>query len=71
MGPLIPLFWTSCDNSSGFQSQWATLFAIGGGIGDVHSLKFTSSVTPTDLIHTCQQSLVGFKTGVYHADASV
>ena len=35
-GPLIPLFWTSDDVSSGFQSQrWLTLFAFCRGVPDV------------------------------------
>ena len=50
--PLIPLFWTSGDVSSGVQSQRAfkALFTLGGGICDIHSLRFTSGVTPADLL---------------------
>ena len=49
MGPLIPLFWTSGDISSGFQRQ----------IGQPYShlteaftycLRFTSDATPADLL---------------------
>ena len=32
------------------KSEWATLFALGRGICDVCSLRFTSSVTPADLL---------------------
>ena len=50
MGPLIPLFWTSGDFSSGFQSQeWAAFFAFGRGIHVTSSSKFTSGVTPVIL----------------------
>ena len=37
------LLWVS-------KPEWAALFALGGGIGDVHSLKFTSGVTPPNLL---------------------
>ena len=48
--PLMPLFWTSGDIYSGFQSQ--------GGSPDLHVLspacngilRFTSDVTPADLL---------------------
>ena len=43
MGPLIPMFWTSGDVSSGFQS-------LGGGIHDICSLRFTSGETLADLL---------------------
>ena len=50
MGPLIPLFWTSGDISSGFQKQeWAVLFALDRNIRDVCSLIFISGATPADL----------------------
>ena len=42
MGPLIPLFWTSGD-------IFSELFALGRGIRDLRSLRFTSGATPTDL----------------------
>ena len=45
MGPLIPLFWTSGDITSGFQRQSAALFTLGRGVHDIHSLRFTSGVT--------------------------
>ena len=53
MGPLTPLFWTSGDVSSGFQSQsgfclihiwWRRRSNI------THSLRFTSGATPADLL---------------------
>ena len=52
MGPLIPLFWTSGDVSSGFQSQsgQATLFTFGEDIYVTHGLRFTSGVTPAYLL---------------------
>ena len=40
-GPLIPLLWTSGHISSGFQSQWAALFALGRGIHVTCFLIFT------------------------------
>ena len=50
MGPLIPLFWTSGDISSGFQKpEWAVLFALDRNIRDVCSLIFISGATPADL----------------------
>ena len=30
--------------------EWAALFALGGGICDVHLLRFISSVTPANLL---------------------
>ena len=51
MGPLILLFWTSGDVSSGFQnSEWAILFALGRDVCVTCSLWFTSGTTPTDLL---------------------
>ena len=50
MGPMLTLFWTPCDVSSGFLSQSAALFALNRGIHVAHSLKFTSCVTPADLL---------------------
>ena len=51
VGPLIPLFldfwwcllWVS-------KPKWASLSALGGGIHFTHSLRFTSGVTPADLL---------------------
>ena len=51
VGPLIPLFldfwwcllWVS-------KPKWAALSALGGGIHFTHSLRFTSGVTPADLL---------------------
>ena len=48
VGPLIPLFWTSGDISSLFQRVSSLI--LGGGIHDTHSLRFTSGVTPADLL---------------------
>ena len=45
-GPLIPLLWTTGHISSGFQSQWAALFALGRGIHVTCFPIFTSGVTP-------------------------
>ena len=62
VGPLIPLFWTSGDVSSGFQSQNGQpyLHLLGGGIYVICFPRFTSGVTPADLLaasmaaeHTC------------------
>ena len=78
MGPQIPLFWTSGAVSSGFQSQSGpALFELGRGVPVTCSLRFTSDVTPADLLaasmaaepslpHTCE-ALVGLKTKSYHA----
>ena len=47
----MPLFWTSGDVSSRFQSQSAQpLFVLDRGVCDVHCLRFTSGATPTDLL---------------------
>ena len=50
MGPLIPLFWTSGDIYPGFQSQCRSpcLCAILPRYNRI--LRFTSSVTPADLL---------------------
>ena len=53
VGPLIPLFWTSGDVSSGFQSQsrfclirtWRRCTS-----NITHSLRFTSGAAPADLL---------------------
>ena len=60
MGPLIPLFATSGDISSGFQIQSGQPYSHlveaymmhvhGGGIHDACSLRFTSGATPADLL---------------------
>ena len=51
-GPLILLVWTS-----GFglllwvsKPKWAALFALGGRLHDMHSLRFTSGATPADIM---------------------
>ena len=53
MGPLIPLFWTPCDVFSGLQSQTGQTYSH---LADVYlcvthySLRFTSGVTPINLL---------------------
>ena len=49
VGPLILLFRTSGDVSSGFQI-WAALFVLSGGVSGVCFLKFTSGATPACLL---------------------
>ena len=46
VGPLIPLFWTSCDICPGFQSQGGNLACF----LTCMILRFTSGVTPADCI---------------------
>ena len=70
MGPLIPLFWTSADASSGVSKpEWTVLFTLGGGVCVTHSRRFPSGATPAGLLgasmavqpclpHTCE-TLVG------------
>ena len=76
MGPLIPLFWTSGDVSSEFQSQseLAALFTLGRGICVTCSQKFTSGATPANVLVVSMvakpffcMALVGLKTGIYRA----
>ena len=51
MGPLIPLYRTSGDVSSRFQSQSGQpLFVSSGGTCVTFSLKFSSGVTPADVL---------------------
>ena len=52
MGPLIPLFGTSGDVSSGFQSQSGQPYSYSclAKVYLLHSLRFTSGVTPVDLL---------------------
>ena len=80
MGPLIPLFWTSGDVSSGLQSQNGFCLIRVQRRCTCYvtcSLRFTSGVTPADLLvasmaaelslpHACK-ALVGLKTRSYHA----
>ena len=50
-GPLSPLFWTSGDVSSVFQSQSGfCLITFCGGKCNVHSLRSTSGTTHTNLL---------------------
>ena len=47
VGPLIPLFWTSGDVSSGFQSQSGfCLIHAWWRLHNIYSLRFTSGATP-------------------------
>ena len=51
--PLIPLFWTSGDVSSGFQSQsrFCLIHTWQRHTSNItHSLRFTSGATPADLL---------------------
>ena len=53
VGSLIPLFWTSGDVSSGFQSQsgFYLIHTWRRHMSNVtHSLRFTSGATPADLL---------------------
>ena len=53
MGPLIPLFWTSGDVSSGFQSQngFSLIHTWQSRMSNITcSLRFTSGATPADLL---------------------
>ena len=64
----------------GFKARvGSALFELSGGVHVTHSLRFTSGVTPADLLvasmaaepslpHTCK-ALVGLETGSYHAAA--
>ena len=78
MGLLIPLFWTSGDVSSGFQSQsgFCLIQACRRCMCYICSERFTSGATPANLLqsvwqpscslpHTCKQVLVGLKTWIY------
>ena len=48
VGPLIPLFWTFGDVSSGFQSQSEQTYFM----HILHVLRFTSGATPADVLAT-------------------
>ena len=66
---LVPVFWTSGDVSS---ERWAALFAL--GIHFTYCLRFTSRVTPANLLMakkngSCEQTLLGLETRIYHATA--
>ena len=50
MGPLIHLFWTSGDVSFGIQSQRGQPYSHLLEIFMIHSITFTSCVTPADLL---------------------
>ena len=61
VGSMIPLFWTSGDLFSGFQS--VALFTLIGGVRDIHSLKFISGVAPADLL--ADMAAIGFPTCLF------
>ena len=79
MGPLIPLFWTSGDVSSGFKARVGCLIQACGGIHVTCSLRFTPGVIPTDLLAASMaakpslsdacDALPGLKTRSYRAVA--
>ena len=50
VSPLAPLFWTFGDISWVSKPEWAALFTLGRGIHITCSPKFTSGVTPADLL---------------------
>ena len=73
----MPLFWTSGDVSSGFQSQSGQSYSSLAKAYILHytSLRFTSGVTPADLLadsmaaelslpHTCE-ALVGLRQKLF------
>ena len=74
MGPLIPLYWTFGDISSGFQSHGGQPYSP---LAEVYVLH-VHGVTPANLLavsmaaeplpHTCK-ALVVLETGGYHATA--
>ena len=50
LGPLVPLFWTSSDVSSGFQSQSGLPYSHCRGERNIHSPRSTSGATLADLL---------------------
>ena len=50
MGPMMHLFWTSGDISSGFQSQSGQPYSFGRGVCVTCSLRFTSGVTSANFL---------------------
>ena len=58
VGPLISRLWTSV-TPLGFKPQWATLFTLGGGgTHDALSMRFTSGVTPADLLAASMAAII-------------
>ena len=52
VGPLVPLFWTSVDVSSVFQSQSGQPYShLLGAQAALFFLRFTFGATPADLFH--------------------
>ena len=49
--PILDFWWRLLSVS---KPEWAALFALGGGICDIRSLRFTSGVTPVDLLVASQ-----------------
>ena len=45
--PVLDFWWCLLSVS---KPEWVALFALGGGVHDVCSLRFTSGVTPADLL---------------------
>ena len=68
LGPLAPLFWISCDVSSGFQRQsgFCLIHVFCGGECNVHSLRSTSGATHANLLAASAQPVISF-----HACAEV
>ena len=67
LGPLIPLFWTSGDVSSGFQSQSGqpyTHLVDAYVMYDVDSLRFTSGSTPANIL-TASMAVSCFPTCMF------
>ena len=58
LGPLVPLFWISCDVSSGFQSQSGLPYSHCGGKRNVCSLRSTSGATLADLLAASMQPVL-------------
>ena len=74
--PVLDFWWCLLWVS---KPEWAALFKLGRGVHITRYLRFTSGVTPANLLaasmaakpsllHTCK-ALVGLKTGSYHAAA--
>ena len=77
-GATDPWFGLLVTSPLGSKPEWAALFTLGGGVHVTCSLRFTSGVTPADLLvasmatdpslpNTCKQALVGLEAGIYHA----
>ena len=84
VGPLIPLFWTSGDVFSGFQSQSGQPYLHLMEAYMLHVLRDYSPLVwylttswqlawhlSQSLAHTCEQALVGLETGIYLLQTNV